>query len=266
MLPLEKIFVETGSRPTMDKGEGTPAWAENGWMNWKDRNTWYSDDGINFFYQTNKGTNTEATFIQYGRNAVGWASVRFLQESIQIAEETPLENGSIRLRGNIRLPIFRGKETTTATAGWETYYKIKVNNVTMYDFTANSIDEFMKSNSNKVDFDIIIPPEEYSSELLLDISITYEPASGFDDNLFKVGVTFYNPNPKTYVPMAIRKSGTWKDLDSNNGKIRRRISGSWTDKSDENATTSRQANTGKNRIRRSGTWRQLPKMSGGNAP
>lgn len=265
MLPLETIFVETGSRPTMDKGGKTPAWGVNSTA-YQDRNNWYNDDGINFFYNTGKVSNIYTTYIQYGRNAVGWASARFLQQSILITKEEPLEDGSIRLTGTMTAMFFRGKQTTTATAGFETYYKIKINNTTMYEFTENSLADFNKANNTVVPFNVVIPPEEYSSELLLDISITYESASGFDPNLFKVGVTFYNPNPKTYVPMAIRKSGTWKDLDSNNGKIQRRVNGTWTDKSDENATTSRQANAGKNRIRRSGTWRQLPKMSGGNAP
>jgi len=81
-----------------------------------------------------------------------------------------------------------------------------------------------------------------------------------------LGFGLHNPNPPNYVPMAIRKSSNWKDLNSNNGKILIRKSGGWVDKSIESVLTSRQINQGQNRIRRGGDWRQLPPMEGGNAP
>lgn len=80
-----------------------------------------------------------------------------------------------------------------------------------------------------------------------------------DANLL-IGFKLYNPTPPTYIPMAARKSGSWKSLNANKGHILIRKSGSWVNKSKENFNTQRHENTGHNRIRRGGKWLQLPKM------
>lgn len=88
---------------------------------------------------------------------------------------------------------------------------------------------------------------------------THYPTGVYPDSSIKLGLTVYNPLPPSYKPMSIRK-GAWKSLDANDGFIRIRHAGDWQDKSEENATTSMHDNTGHNRIRRDGVWKQLPKM------
>ena len=60
----------------------------------------------------------------------------------------------------------------------------------------------------------------------------------------------------TYKPMAIRKSGSWQTLNRTSGFIRRRIGGTWVDRSNEQNDTAGSNNVGHNRVRKSGTWKQ----------
>jgi hypothetical protein len=68
----------------------------------------------------------------------------------------------------------------------------------------------------------------------------------------------FNIDIPFYVPMAMRKSGTWQSLDPA-GKINIRKSGSWQDISQENFGTVGQEGTGNNHIRKSGKWLQQSK-------
>lgn len=255
MKPLETIFIESGSRPMKFMGNNKPPWSIGD--NWENYNHWYNEEGINFFYNIVEEGNKITTFIQYGRRAKGWASARFIEQQLYIYEENPTDTG-IELTGYIKVPYFKGKETGLSTIGWQTDYTIKVNNQTLYNFTGNSIDRFNKTNNVEVPFNVVIKPEEYSEELLLFLSFIYEEGSGHENNIFHIGTSFYNPNPKTYIPLSIRKEGRWLSLNKNNGYIFKRVGSKWENYSHENINSVLKEGKGKNRIRKNNKWLQLP--------
>lgn len=76
-------------------------------------------------------------------------------------------------------------------------------------------------------------------------------------------ITFlYNKVKKLIRPWAIRKSGTWKSLQTLNTRFKIRKSGNWKTMPDENVESAKvgQANYSPSRIRKSGTWKAQGKV------
>lgn len=241
-------------------GKSVPPW----YPNYQDVNNWYwssSDPPDYAFFFNDVG---DDVYVQYGKNETGWASARFFGQTLKIIEEQELPNGDIKVKVDVKANFFNGHKNNIATAGYAVKYTVKINNVVQYTFTGNTIDSFSHGSRPSQVFEVTVKPQQTTTRTAMIVDIEY-PNGEFPDRQLIVGFGLFNPNPVTYVPMSIRKSGSWKDLNSNNGKILIRKSSSWTDKSYENTETSRQENKGKNRIRRAGIWRQLPKMTGGKA-
>lgn len=253
---LVKTFYVEGTRPYRNMGTSVPPWNKN----YKDISSWYNDANNNFYYNI---VNNEDIYIQYGKNATGWAAARFLSQSLEIIEEKENSDGSITATIKVQAHFFRGRGNEVAQDGFFTRYDIRINNQVMYQFTGNSIDNFEHGQRPAITFEVNVNPQQTNTQSAFRLSFTYPNNPELDDNIFTVGFGLFNPNQQTYVPMAIRKSGSWKDLETNNGKIKKRVGSSWQDYSNEDTTTSKEINKGKNRIRRSGNWRQLPKMKGG---
>lgn len=219
---------------------------------------WWGDGATaNFFYSIKDGE----IYTQYGQDTGEFASARFFSENFSYVEGEQLSDGSVQATVTITVGLVGGGRTTHAQAGWDVVHKLKVNGQTLLTYTGNSIDEYTQAPSpTTITFDVTIPPESYSSEAMLTFNAHY-PNGETTDNTANIGLTLYNPTPPVYVPMAERKSGKWKNLNDNGGKIQIRKSGKWVDRSKENSGTSLGANKGHNRIRKSDTWKQLPKMT-----
>ena len=262
MQDIQLKFIDGIDNPSINKGANVPNW----YGNESDRSSWYSSPNpFDYWYWYNllSGT-TNTTYIQYGQNKQGWGSGRFFAQDVQIVEQTHLENGSIRVKVRSRLIRFRQRKTDFSVAGFNVRYNLKILGNTVFSYSGTTIDNINEGASDWYERTYTVAPLETEQGTGINLEIKYPNGDAIDNDMF-IGFGLYNPNPPTYVPMAIRKNGSWKDLDSNKGKIKRRINNTWVDKSEENFNTSKEINKGKNRIRRSGNWRQLPKMKGGNA-
>lgn len=253
---LVKDFYVNEQSPSENKGNNEPTWLNN----IDNKSTWYSGSA-NFFYNI---VNDDTVYIQYGKNESGWASGRFFAQYVKIINETENTDGSISADVEFQTLFFKGRKSDFSVAGFDVIYTITVDDIEQYNFSGNTYADFDKPAQDKVIAPVTVQPQEESIQFTLKIKIEY-PNGELSTQIINAGFSLFNPNPRTYRPMAIRKSGSWKDLDSNNGVIEIRKSGTWVDKSLENRDTSRQINEGKNRIRINGQWRQLPQMDGGSA-
>lgn len=252
---LQKRFFLDTDNPARNEGTNTPPW--NGNYSISD---WYNDDSSYYYYNI---VGNDEIYIQYGANRSGWASARFLKETVTILNENENTDGSITATVRVQANFFVGKRNDLASGGYVVDYRVRINKKVQYEFTNNAYDNFDYGSRPTIEFTVTVDPKKESSSTAMEVRFNY-PNGEEPTSTFTVGFSLYNPNDPTYTPMAIRKNNAWRDLNSNNGKIQRRINGEWIDKSKENGATSRQVNKGKNRIRINNDWRQLPKMNGGN--
>lgn len=256
-LEIRRVTTSSGSDdPSIYKGSAVPPWSGS----WSTRSTWYDDDTNSWFYNITPNNNF---YSQYGKDQVGWASTRFFRQSLTILNQVTNSNGSIDATVRIIPYYFKSRPVSTPGDGVRVSYDVYIGTTKVYDYNGNTRDVIDLGREDEIEINVHLDPEETYQGTAFRIIVTY-PNGEFDNSTIRTGFTLYNPNPPVYVPMAIRKSGTWKDLDTNNGKIKRRVSGSWVDKSEESTATIRDVNTGKNRIRKSSVWRQLPPMRGSN--
>lgn len=251
-----RVITDIGdTTSSRNMGTGIPTWLAD----ITNVASWYSGSE-SFFYNI---VNEEDVYIQYGKDQVGWASARFFHQTISIDNIIELEDGSIEVDFSVTPNFFRGRKNEVGSGvGYNVEYTIKIGSEIIWNWVGTTVDSFNFYDGLEQTFNVSIPPETGNSQGAFHIDIHY-PDGQFSDAEMIVGIELYNSNPKTYVPMAIRKSRSWKALDSNNGKIKRRISGSWVDKSEENFNTQREVNQGKNRLRVNNQFRQLPKMIDG---
>lgn len=244
------------------RGTSVPAW----YGDYANKNKWWND-GVpangptNGFYSlvTTSATQVQE-FIQYGQNTDGWAGTRFIDETVTVTSQTPNADGSITCVGNVHIGPVASYPTNFIKTPVQVQYTVTVNGTVVHQRTGTTGDSYLNNaNPNNVGFNVTVAPQTESQATTVKLDWVY-PNHEYPDAHFILGVALYNPTPPTYIPMAIRKNGSNKSLNSNNGFIRIRKSGSFVNKSEENSNTSMQANQGHNRIRRSGNWLQLPKM------
>lgn len=245
------------------EGKGVARW----FPDYTDINKWYHSPSIptgeKFFYYTDTD---DDIYVQYGKNDTGWVSAKFFGQTVEIIEETLREeDNAIEATVRVNANFFNSKRNNFGSGGVRVKYTIKINNVVQYTFDGQTTSDFDNGSKPFQEFFVRIYPRETSTRTSMIMSINY-PNGEFENRDLIVGFGLFNPNyppepppePEYYVPMAIRKNGDWKCLNNNNGKIKRRINNIWVDKSEEDEDTERQVNKGKNRIRKSGSWRQLP--------
>lgn len=240
------------------KGNNIPTWYEN----YDDISSWYNSSTAPPDYAFFYNTVDDDVFIQYGKDASGWASGRFFGQTVKILDEEEHANGDLSVTVEVTANFFVGRQNSIVQTGHPVIYNVKVNNKIQYNRTGNTVDNFTLGKREKQTFSVRIKPQETSTLTALLFEIKY-PTGIFDDREIIIGIGLYNPNPPTYIPMATRKNGKWKDLNTNKGKILIRKGSNWIDKSEENVNTSKEENKGKNRIRKNGKWLQLPPMKNG---
>lgn len=258
MQDLKIRFYESSSRPRVNKGGNIPPWLDNE----TDINTWYKDSGKNFFFNI---VDDETIYIQHGLNESGWAGVLFLSQTLNILNQVKNDDSSITVTYDVKPNFFISRIAPVSIAGWQVETDVFIGNERMYRHVGNTRENYSYGAKPKITNTVTIQPEQEFTGSALKLTSFY-PNGESPTNTLIVGFSLYNPNPPIYIPMATRKNGNWKDLNSNNGHILIRKSNSWIDKSQESFATSRQIDKGKNRIRKSGNWRQLPRMSGKNTP
>lgn len=263
MKDIELKFITSSTSASTDKGGNTPPWMSNE----SDYSKWYSTpnafDSL-YFFNKQESVESPTMYIQYGQNKQGWGSGRFFVQQIQIMSQEKQNNGDIKVVVRSRLQRFIQRKTETVTTGYSVVYDLKIFGKNVYSYTGNSMDNISKTDGTAWETEtFIVKPLQTEEKTGLEFSVRYPNGEQSGSDVF-MGFGLYNPNPLNYTPMASRKSNIWKDFDSNNGKILIRKSGAWVDKSNEDMSTSKEIGKGKNRIRKSNNWRQLPKMNGGN--
>lgn len=251
-MPIQLKFKVSTNVKSIDKGKSTPPW----FMNYDEKSKWYSgtSDVFYFFNEVE-----EQVYIQYGMNQQGWASTRFFRQTVLISEETDNEDGSITVKGIAKPDFIRSRNTDFSIAGYAVKYEISINGQVFFTHDGDTMDNLMYDNDIEIPFSTTVQPEKYFTGVSMRIKITY-PNGEASNSDTTIGYSLYNPNKPQYKPMAIRKSGTFKTLNVPSGKIQIRKSGTFIDKSLEDNATSLQVNKGKNRIRLSGSFKQLPKI------
>lgn len=246
-------FIGTGI--TWVPHTGIPAWDAGN--NYTSTSNWAPVADVNHSnYWINDAT--EQFFMQFGGNGNGWASARFISYRLALSGQTENSDGSIDLTWTATLGHFKGHPGDGQPGGKHSVYDIKLNGRTEWHREGDSGDSFdIAPNTPTVTGTAHIEAgADYNGAILL----FHTEVEGFSPDEFSVGFKIHNPNPPTYVPMAIRKSGTYQSLNTHHGFIRLRAGGSWHNRGEENLTTSKHQDTGHNRIRRSGHYLQLPPM------
>lgn len=257
---LEKRFYSSGASKLF-KGNTIPPYIPT-----YDNSLWYTDEQ-SYKYNIVENNGKDDIYIQYGRNQRPWVTAKFYNYEIEILETEELENNEIRAKIKVTAKSFVSRKSVYQSGGVQVHHQILVNNIEKYSYSGSTLDEFTKTETTTTEtIDVIIPPQTGTTKGSLNVRVTY-PNKEFDDSNIFIGIQLFNNNPippQTYIPMTIRKSGTWKDLDTGGGFIKKRVSGSWLDYSEELFDTERQENQGQNRIRKNLKWLQLPKMTGGS--
>ena len=249
----------TTSHPAKEMS-GTPSWYSDDFATFsskiKNHSNWWYDNEHDFFYSLHENIG----FIQYGTNRSDFASARFCFENVTWTNEKLDSDGNITADVSIEVKFFGGQKTTMSQAGYPVTNSLVFNGQTIATHTGNTIDSFaLQCEPHTFKVTVKIPPQQYAQNMKLVYKSVY-PQGQIANAELQIGFSLYNPTPPVYVPMAIRKSNSWKSLNANHGFIHIRKSNAWVDKSKENTGTQRHENTGHNRIRKAGKWLQLPKM------
>ncbi len=239
---------------------GIPAWHSEDFATFsskiKNVDNWWQDYDHDFLYSLSGNTG----FIQYGTNRSDFASTRFCFEKVTWKNENLDDDGNVTADVTVEVKFLGGQKTTMSQAGYPVTNSLVFNGQTIASHTGNTIDSYaLQCSPQTFNVTVKIPPQSYAQNMKLVYKSVY-PEHQIADAELQIGFSLYNPTPPVYIPMAIRKSSTWKSLNANHGFIKIRKGGSWADKSKENTGTQRQENKGHNRIRKSGKWLQLPKM------
>lgn len=225
------------------------------WDKFQNRSTWWYDDTHDIFY----GVQGDTATVQFGLNRSDFASARGFHQKIWYTNETINSDNSIDADVTVYVSCIMGYKTSMSQAGYPAETTITLGGQQIAHRAGNTIDNFyMDPNPYEITKHIHVLPQQKAQGIDL-VYFTHYPTGVYPDSPIKLGLTLFNPLPPAYKPMAIRKD-SWKSLDANNGFIKIRKNGGWSDKSEESNLTSMQENQGHNRIRRSGKWLQLPKM------
>lgn len=234
----------------------TPKWSSGGVDN--KSNWWYTSGSSDFFLYHIEGL---TYYTQIGMNRSDFASARFLSETYEILDEHLNEDGSVSANIRITLSPFRGRQTDFAGSGVRVHTQLYFGSSKIGDFQGRTNQPTdINLSPNPITIPIKLGPQETAENTKFKITYTY-PDGEYSNSTMTVGGAVYNPTPPNYKPMSIRKGGNYKSLDKNNGFIRIRKNGSYVDKATESKATQLQADKGHNRIRRSGSWLQLPPIS-----
>lgn len=264
-MPIELIFsTSTSTGDYKNEGGQYPPW----YGDVNNYNSWYSSPGaFDYLYYYNLVLSEERKrmFVQYGQNKQGWGAGRFFIQEMEIISEVENSDGSIDVTVRSRLEQFKQRKTSTVTQGYRANYVLKIYGNTVFNWSGNTMDQIDELGHEWYTKSFHVKPQETVYDSGLEFTVSYPDGENTGSSAF-LGFGLHNPNSPSYKPMAIRKSGSWIDLDSiSSSKINIRKGVNWIDKSQEDALTSRQVDKGKNRIRIVGNFRQLPKMNGGSS-
>ena len=235
MANLQKTpFVSSGILRTFS---GIPRWLNN-WGN-----PWVLNLGGNVGYGVSENDNV--LYIQYGENAIGWASIRYWGYRLTVDNETLNADNSITTEITATPLFWETTQGPSRLDGYAVNYHIRVNGQTVWTYSGLTIDAISRSQVSPIKIIATIPPESHFTGSLLELSVEY-PNGEAPSSTSQMGYRIYNPNPK-YKPWGLRRS-TWKSLTA--GFFKKRTSGKWQDR----------GQIVQNKIRKSNTWKNQGKI------
>lgn len=212
-LKLQKRFYLSTKDIVAQRPDGVPNWFVNDFK----KQYWFGDKDhpdISYFYSKT----TEAIYIQYGQNVKLWGTVKFLAEKVEISNEVfnPAD-GSITAEVRVTPLAFASRKTDfVGTTGPRVNWTVKVNNVTVYQFSGITIDEFTNGVGSVQTIPVKVAAEEELTRSALTISVVY-PGGEFPNSTVTTGFSVYNPNPKDYIPNFLVKDKKGYSLNLHNG-------------------------------------------------
>ena len=235
MANLQKnTFVSSG---ILRRFSGIPQWLNN-WGN-----PWVLNLGDNVGYGVSENDNV--LYIQYGENAIGWASIRYWGYRLTVDNETLNADNSITTEITATPLFWETTQGPSRLDGYAVNYHIRVNGQTVWTYSGLTIDAISRSQVSPIKIIATIPPESHFTGSLLELSVEY-PNGEAPSSTSQMGYRIYNPNPK-YKPWGLRRS-TWKSLTA--GFFKKRTSGQWQDR----------GQIVQNKIRKSNTWKNQGKI------
>ena len=204
---LKKTFeVNADNVGIVDKGSEVPQWYKNGtddYSNW-----WSGGENDYYFYSIKNDT----VYIQYGQNATGWASTIFIVQTLD-AKETTTNNNEIQVDGDITVEKLDSVVTQYAGAGVLAHTQVTLNGKTIKDSTGMTNEGSTLDKPQTVSIKETIKPQGTSDSTQLTMKNSY-PNGEYQNSSVTLGLTLKNPNLPQYIPMAIRLSDGWEELDS----------------------------------------------------
>ena len=228
----------------IDKGSEIPVWASNTTT----ANSWALP---NVSYGISK--NGPDIYIQYGKNEYGWASIRYWNYKVNILNQTLKEDNSLDVTLRVKMDFWRSSEGPSRIDGYRVIYNMYINGTHVINYVGRTIDNIWIDSDKFVDITVNVPPEQYSNASAMNLTVEY-PDGEYTPTSSYIGVRLYNPNPAVIKPWAIRKSGTFKTLNRPSGFFKRRVNGSFTDKSNQHVYDINKPNQGSHRIRKTSVW------------
>lgn len=231
--------------------QGVPAWFND---NPNKANWWSGGDTYTGFYFS---IVNNWLYIQYGKNASGWAGTRFVSQQYEITNEKLLDDGSVEADLIFTFGNFNGYRTDFFTGGVPVQHQLSLNGNNIASYSGSTGDSFSVGiNPNPVTVHVVVPPQTETGEATTHYNITY-PTGIFPNASLEMGFSFYNPTEPNYVPGATVRNG-WQS-NNNNGYLRVMKSQRWLEIPKESNYTQNQPNTGHTRVFRNGAYNQARK-------
>lgn len=250
-MTLEKRIIATGNAVLENKGTNVPSWFGDE----ANKSKWFSSSNthVDWFYSVNDDT----AYLQYGQNVSLWAGCRHLIYSAKVLSETINSDNSITAQVALNVVKYTKHNTDFAAGGVRVIETIDLGGKSIFVRDGNTTDEFSQSNfnNNPQTVTVTIQPEGTNNFSALVVHNDY-PNGEFVNNDVTVGFQLYNPLPKQYVPGGVKNQSSWLSNNRNGKRNYKKNDGSWTVIAKENIDDSGKVDTGHERVKKDGSWRQ----------
>lgn len=229
---------------------GVPAWDSDT----ANKSKWWSGgDTYTGFYYSVVG---QTIYIQYGKNASGWAGTRFFKQSYSIQNEVVNSDNSIDADIIFNTAYVRSYRTDYYISGVPLKTQIKINDQVIGEYTGVTGDTFsLNINPNPLTVHVHIAPTASSQNTILKC-ITIYTAGTFPNASYSAGWTFYNPLAPSYLPGQVRKDGSFKTVNVTGGYLKVRKNGQFENTPKDNIPEAGMANKGHTRVYKTDAFRQ----------
>lgn len=246
LTPRVHIGGQSSKYKIVNKGSSVPPW----YPNYEKSNWWSGGDTYTGYYYSVHGNQL---FIQYGKNAEGWAGTRFFEQSYEIKNEKVDEFNNVEADIIYTFSNFETFRTDFFASGVPVKFEMKLGDQLIATYTGETGSRATMKPKSPVTVHVKLAPQQKTSSTTLRQDTTYTTGI-FPNASMYVGFDFFNPLPATYVAgETFRKS--WIS-NNKNGYNKVYKNNSWSTGYVENNVTQNQANKGHTRVYKNNTFRQ----------